>query len=215
MDTILASFLIPISVIPYTMYGGLKATFLASYIHTSIIFVVLLMMIYTIYVSEFSSNQIWTMIKETWSYTENECRHIFSEDFVQGTGSPSYSAWLALSQSDRDKTYPSELFLYREEKNKLRDCLKDDECTKQFAGGGVGNKGMDTDTGSYLTMISLEGLKFGIINIVGNFGTGFCDQSYWQSAIAAKPASAHKGYLLGGICWFAIPFSLATSLGLA
>ena len=216
MDTILASFLIPISVIPYTMYGGLKATFLASYIHTSIIFVVLLMMIYTIYVSEFSSNQIWTMIKETSSYTEEECRHIFSEDFVQGTGSPSYSAWLALSQSDRDKTYPSELFLYREEKNKLRDCLKDDDCTKQFACGGVvGNKGMDTDTGSYLTMISLEGLKFGIINIVGNFGTVFCDQSYWQSAIAAKPASAHKGYMLGGMVWFAIPFSLASSLGVA
>ena len=84
MDTILASFLIPISVIPYTMYGGLKATFLASYIHTSIIFVVLLMMIYTIYVSEFSSNQIWTMIKETSSYTEEECRHIFSRDFMQG-----------------------------------------------------------------------------------------------------------------------------------
>merc|ERR1719377_52946 len=156
------------------------------------------------------------MIKETSSYTENECRHIFSEDFVQGTGSPSYSAWLALSQSDRDKTYPSELFLYREEKNKLRDCLKDDECTKQFACGGVvGNKGMDTDTGSYLTMISLEGLKFGIINIVGNFGTVFCDQSYWQSAIAAKPASAHKGYMLGGMVWFAIPFSLASSLGVA
>merc|ERR1719223_1624093 len=56
---------------------------------------------------------------------------------------------------------------------------------------------------------------FGIINIVGNFGTVFVDQSYWQSAIAAKPTSAAKGYLLGGICWFAIPFSLATSLGLA
>ena len=56
---------------------------------------------------------------------------------------------------------------------------------------------------------------FGIINIVGNFGTVFVDQSYWQSAIAAKPTSAARGYLLGGICWFAIPFSLATSLGLA
>merc|ERR1719409_624742 len=156
------------------------------------------------------------MIKETSSYTEEECRHIFSEDFVQGTGSPSYSDWLALSQSERDETYPSELFLYREEKNKLRDCLKDDECTKQFACGGVvGNVGMGSDTGSYLTMISLEGLKFGIINIVGNFGTVFCDQSYWQSAIAAKPASAHKGYMLGGMVWFAIPFSLASSLGVA
>ena len=41
------------------------------------------------------------------------------------------------------------------------------------------------------------------------------DQSYWQSAIAATPQSAHKGYLLGGIVWFTIPFALATSLGLA
>ena len=52
--------------------------------------------------------------------------------------------------------------------------------------------------GSYLTMISSGGLMFGIINIVGNFGTVFVDQSYWQSAIAARPQSAAKGYLLGG-----------------
>jgi len=71
------------------------------------------------------------------------------------------------------------------------------------------------NSGSYLTMLSSDGLMFGIINIVGNFGTVFVDQSYWQSAIAAKPSSASRGYLLGGICWFAIPFSLATSLGLA
>merc|ERR1712084_98817 len=50
---------------------------------------------------------------------------------------------------------------------------------------------------------------------IGNFGTVFVDQSYWQSAIAARPSSAARGYLLGGICWFTIPFSLATSLGLA
>merc|ERR1719359_822466 len=72
----------------------------------------------------------------------------------------------------------------------------------------------DNEEGSYLTMLSGGGLKFGIINIVGNFGTVFVDQSYWQSAIAAKPTSAHKGYLLGGLVWFTIPFALATSLGL-
>merc|ERR1712084_85182 len=32
---------------------------------------------------------------------------------------------------------------------------------------------------------------------------------------AANPSGVAKGYLLGGICWFAIPFSLATSLGLS
>ena len=52
--------------------------------------------------------------------------------------------------------------------------------------------------GSYLTMLSSGGLMFGIINIIGNFGTVFVDQSYWQSAIAARPASAARGYLLGG-----------------
>jgi len=51
---------------------------------------------------------------------------------------------------------------------------------------------------SYLTMRSNDGLMFGIINIVGNFGTVSIDQSYWQSAIAARPSSAAKGYFLGG-----------------
>ncbi|KAK2991302.1 hypothetical protein RJ640_024567 [Escallonia rubra] len=68
--------------------------------------------------------------------------------------------------------------------------------------------------GSYLTMMSSGGLVFGIINIVGNFGTVFVDNGYWVSAIAARPSSTHKGYLLGGLVWFAVPFSLATSLGL-
>ena len=42
MDKTTAGFLIPIGVIAYTMAGGLKATFMASYIHTAIIFVILL-----------------------------------------------------------------------------------------------------------------------------------------------------------------------------
>ena len=33
--------------------------------------------------------------------------------------------------------------------------------------------------GSYLTFFSSNGLTFGIINIIGNFGTVFCDQAYW------------------------------------
>jgi Na+/proline symporter len=63
-------------------------------------------------------------------------------------------------------------------------------------------------------MASAGGLMFGIINIVGNFGTVFVDQAYWQRAIAAKPSSTVKGFLLGGLCWFAIPFTLATTMGL-
>ena len=165
MDTATAGFLIPLGVIAYTMAGGLKATFMASYIHTAIIFVILLTFILLV-------------------YTSGE----------EPLGSPGnvYDALQAVASSDRD-------------------------CTS----AGMTNPGQscgpvkDNRGGSYLTMISKGGIIFGVINIVGNFGTVFVDQSYWQSAIAAKPSSSTKGYLLGGLVWFTIPFSLATAMGLS
>jgi len=172
MDYRLASFLIPWGVIVYTASGGLQATFLASYIHTVIIFFVLILMIFTVYVKVYSTDQIYALLDQTIGYSEEKCQAIFSDD---GT---------------------IETTFYEQGK---------------YACGKVQNN----YNGSYLTMLSADGLMFGIINIVGNFGTVFVDQSYWQSAIAARPASAARGYLLGGLCWFAIPFSLATSLGLA
>jgi urea-proton symporter len=69
--------------------------------------------------------------------------------------------------------------------------------------------------GSYVTMRSKNGLIFGVINIIGNFATVFQDQAYWQRAIASRPATTVKAYLLGGLAWFAIPFTFATTLGLA
>ena len=72
----------------------------------------------------------------------------------------------------------------------------------------------DNMGGSYMTMFSKSGIIFGIINLIGNFGTVFVDQSYWQGAIAAKPSATYRGYLLGGLCWFAIPFTFATTMGL-
>jgi len=148
MNIFLASFLMPMGVILYTMSGGLKATFLASYIHTSVIFVILLLFVLVVYTA--------------------------SDDL----GSPT-KVYANLQSITSIFPVP------------------------------------DNKEGSYVTMISGGGLIFGIINIVGNFGTVFCDQSYWQSAIAAKPSAAHKGYLMGGMVWFTIPFALATSLGLS
>jgi len=169
MDYRLASFLIPWGVILYTAAGGLKATFIASYIHTAIIFAVLITMITMVYIKVYSSDIIYDYLDQTVSFTPEECAEIYSKDGVSFYDDSTYAC-----------------------------------------GAVPGNI-----EGSYLTMRSAGGLMFGIINIVGNFGTVFVDQSYWQSAIAAKPASAARGYMLGGICWFAIPFSLATSLGLA
>jgi len=172
MDYRLAAFFIPWGVILYTASGGLQATFLASYIHTVIIFVVLILMIFVVYIKKYSSDQIYEYLDLTISYNTTQCQQIYSTDNSVATT------------------------FYEE---------------GTYACGPVEGNRDD----SYLTMLSSGGLMFGIINIVGNFGTVFVDQSYWQSAIAARPESAAKGYLLGGVCWFAIPFSLATSLGLA
>ncbi|XP_057467127.1 urea-proton symporter DUR3 [Actinidia eriantha] len=157
-----ASFLIPLGVIVYTLAGGLKATFLASYIHSVIVHVVLVVFVYLVYTA---SSEL---------------------------GSPSIVYHRLLEVS-----------------SKSRVCQEPLSRDGQSCGPVSGNY-----KGSYLTMLSSGGLVFGIINIVGNFGTVFVDNGYWVSAIAARPSSTHKGYLLGGLVWFAVPFSLATSLGL-
>ncbi len=69
--------------------------------------------------------------------------------------------------------------------------------------------------GSYLTMQSREGAIFFVINIVGNFGTVFLDNGYYNKAIAASPVHALPGYVIGGLSWFAIPWLTATTMGLS
>jgi SSS family transporter len=142
-----AAFLIPVGVVIYTLFGGLKATFFADYLNTTFIFVVILVFVTAIY---------------------------FASPHIGGI---------------------SGMF---------------DKLTAASALHPVEGNSM----GAYLTMASAGALVFGIINIVGNFGTVFVDQAYWQRAIAARPRSAISGFLVGGLAWFAIPFALATTLGL-
>ncbi|XP_042503528.1 urea-proton symporter DUR3-like [Macadamia integrifolia] len=157
-----ASFLIPLGVMVYTLAGGLKATFLASYIHSVIVHVILVIFVYLVYTasSELGSPQV-----------------VFNQ--------------------------------LMEVTSKSRICQEPISHAGQACGPVSGNYG-----GSYLTMLSSGGLIFGIIQIVVNFATVCADNGFWMSAIAARPSSTHKGYLLGGLVWFAVPFSLATSLGL-
>ncbi|RVX71577.1 hypothetical protein B0A52_03761 [Exophiala mesophila] len=68
--------------------------------------------------------------------------------------------------------------------------------------------------GSYLTMRSSGGAIFFVINIVGNFGTVFLDNGYYNKAIAASPVDALPGYIMGGLSWFAIPWLCATTMGI-
>ena len=148
IDITIACFIIPLSIMMYTYFGGLKATFFADYLNTSFIFIVILILVVGIY---------------------------FFNPHIGGiTG-------LFEGLQSASTLNPVE-----------------------------GNSG-----GSFLTLASIGALIFGIINIIGNFGTVFVDQAFWQRAIAARPKSLIKGFFIGGLAWFAIPFALATSLGLA
>ncbi|KAI0281759.1 urea transporter [Russula aff. rugulosa BPL654] len=148
MNTIAACFLIPLGVAIYVVVGGMRATLLCDYTHTTVLFAIILTFVFTVYAT---SAKI---------------------------GSPA----------------------------KMHELLASAAAARPVSGNAHG---------SYMTMRSKNGLIFGVINVVGNFATVFQDQAYWQRAIASKPASTVKAYLLGGLAWFAIPFAFATTLGLA
>jgi SSS family transporter len=148
IDIYIAAFLLPLGVIVYTFFGGLKATFLADYLNAAIVFAGVLIFVTAIYFTNPEIGGISGMFEKL-------------------------TAAAALNPVE-------------------------------------GNA-----AGAYLTLASTGALIFGVINIVGNFGTVFVDQAYWQRAIAAAPRSSYKGFLVGGLAWFAIPFALATALGLA
>lgn len=63
------------------------------------------------------------------------------------------------------------------------------------------------------TITSFPGILFGIINTIGNFGTVFLDQTYWQRAIAVNYKSVGSCFFTAGLVWFAIPLCIATALG--
>ena len=65
---------------------------------------------------------------------------------------------------------------------------------------------------SYKTFASLDGLMFGIINIIGNFGTVFVDQSYWQLNSTASPKKSSIAFIIAGSIWFFIPFCFGTTM---
>lgn len=166
VSTTAACFLLPIGVVLYTLFGGIKATFITDYLHTVVILVVIFLFAFSAYATNAE------------------------------LGSPGrvYDALVVASQR-----HPVE-----------------------------GNA-----EGSYLTMRSKEGGIFWIINLIGellyhdlrygkvanptigNFGTVFLDNGYYNKAIAASPVHAFPGYVIGGLCWFAIPWLCASTLGIS
>jgi len=108
IPTVAACYLLPVGVVIYTMFGGIKATFLTDYAHTVVIIVVLLTFAFRAYATD------------------------------PILGSPA----------------------------KVWDLLQKAAEAHPVSGN---------EHGSYLTMRSQQGAIFFVINIVGNFGTVFCD----------------------------------------
>ncbi|OQN96308.1 hypothetical protein B0A48_17564 [Cryoendolithus antarcticus] len=148
VPTAAACFLLPVGVVLYTMFGGIKATFLTDYVHTVMILIIIFLFAFTTYATS---------------------------DVL---GSPGAVYDLLVAAAERHPV--------------------------------AGNA-----EGSYLTMRSQEGAIFFVINLVGNFGTVFLDNGYYNKAIAASPIHALPGYIAGGLSWFAIPWLCATTMGLA
>jgi len=180
-----SSFVIPLLTLIYTLMGGLKATFLAGYVHTAVIMTLLVVFLTVVY------------------GIEMDCT-------VDGDNNTFDESQSCVSLGSAGVMYERLLFM-----TSLPTRVDNGTHFLGLHQGPANLGGNYNRQGTYLTMMSPDGLSFGIINIIGNFGTVFVDQSYWQSAIAAKPGAAHKGYILGGLCWFTIPFALATALGLA
>lgn len=148
MHVVAACLLLPLGVVIYTMFGGIKATFLTDYVHTVILVVIIFIFAFVTFATSDTLGSpavVWKIVTEL-AYTQ-----------------------------------PRE-----------------------------GNAG-----GSYLTMHSRSGFIFFVINIVGNFGTVFLDNGYFNKAFAADPAAALPGYVLGGLAWFAIPAVTSLTFGLA
>lgn len=67
MHVVAASFLLPVNVIIYTALGGLKATFISDWVHTVIIYLILIVSVYTTFCSSSligSPGKMWELLKE-------------------------------------------------------------------------------------------------------------------------------------------------------
>ncbi|SCW04501.1 LAFE_0H14928g1_1 [Lachancea fermentati] len=67
MSTVAACFLLPVGVIVYTLFGGIKATFLTDYVHTIVIIVIIMTFAFTVYATSEdlgSPGKVYDLVRE-------------------------------------------------------------------------------------------------------------------------------------------------------
>jgi len=68
--------------------------------------------------------------------------------------------------------------------------------------------------GPILSFKSKSSIIFGLVHSFGDFALVIMD-TFWQKGFAADTAAAMPGYMLGGIAYFAVPWAVGTTAGLA
>ncbi|CAI5757944.1 unnamed protein product [Candida verbasci] len=154
MHPVAACLLIPLGVVLFTNFGGLKATMITDYVHTVLLVVIILIFGFTAFAT---SSKL---------------------------GSPG-AVW---------------------------DLVTNLAATRPVEGNSHG---------SYLTMKSRSGGIFFVCNLVGNFGTVFLDNGYFNKSFSAKAAclGGNKlhgwGYIKGGLAWLSIPALCSLVMGMS
>jgi Na+/proline symporter len=126
MNTVAACFLIPLGVSVYVLAGGMRASLIADYSHTIVLYAILLAFAFTVYATSpilGSPARVWELLREA-----------SIDSPVDGNAQ-----------------------------------------------------------GSYLTMRSKSGLIFGVLNIVGNFGTGTSTVLQKEPANRQYSTTKHTG----------------------
>jgi Na+/proline symporter len=159
MHIIAATFLLPVSVVLYTFFGGIKATFLTDYFHTFAIMVVIC----------FFTIKVW-LTPEVGSIG-----NLYDTISQLGTTRP------VLGNQDGS-------FLTMTSKN-VR---------------------LPFSIPSSTHLIIQQGVLFGIIHTLSNFGLVIMDTGFFAKAFSAAPHAVVPGYIIGGIAYFAIPWCLGT-----
>ncbi|CAE8663813.1 unnamed protein product, partial [Polarella glacialis] len=195
------------------------ATFFSSYVRTTVIFLMPIIFSFTVYASPGDSIGLYgspskASIQSFFSATQSKedlgTGGYFSSlgSYIQNNGACYSSSTTALEKScsfkklAKDERCCSSDVAVTGDGHHCRASTKDFidvSETQHFEASECDFAARERCVTSFLTMGSPSGLLFGIANIVGNFGTVFVDQSYWQSAVAANPKSAVKGFLIGGL----------------
>ena len=68
--------------------------------------------------------------------------------------------------------------------------------------------------GSYLAFKSVDGLVFAIDLFAAGFSTVWLDQAYWQRAIASRPETSVRAYILVGDCFGRLSIVLSLTSGI-